>query len=353
MTDVDELRRTLEDRAGLAPDGTGIVEAAWAIHRRRRRRRTVATVAAVAVLVAALPLAVAQAGGKRRATPAVTKAPSPTPAYRATLDLTVDLQPGQAAGKMVYGVFGHMQFIMVRPVPGKVGTFGTVLVYDPGALDTTPFLHGDKVQVKGHVAYHTTAFPEGSSLVEAVGWPDPSGAWIVVTDSASLNGMLALGENVRLGVPGRVVTPYHLSYVPPGAEVTAAQIRYGDPTLTDSELAFGGTPPTSLTGGLVLQMTPDIAIQTVNRTDGIDSYQKGAPAPLKIAGHDAWWYTDREPGPLVITQNHAALFVNAGNCQMQITADVTKYPFDELKRIVEGATFRDCTKGSTWVPPLG
>jgi hypothetical protein len=75
---------------------------------------------------------------------------------------------------------------------------------------------------------------------------------------------------------------------------------------------------------------------------------------LKIAGHDSCWYTDRQPGPLVIRQNGAALFVNAGNCQMRIAVnDVRQYPFNELKRMVEGATFRDCTIGSTWVPPLG
>jgi hypothetical protein len=75
---------------------------------------------------------------------------------------------------------------------------------------------------------------------------------------------------------------------------------------------------------------------------------------LRIAGHDSWWYTDREPGPLVIRQNGAALFVNAGNCQMQLyVTDVNTYPLEELKRIVEGASFRDCTDGATWVPPLG
>jgi hypothetical protein len=50
----------------------------------------------------------------------------------------------------------------------------------------------------------------------------------------------------------------------------------------------------------------------------------------------------------VIRQNGAALFVNAGSCQLRITVnDVRQYPFNDLTRIVEGATFRDCTNGST------
>src|SRR5689334_12111297 len=99
MIDVDELRRTLEEHALEAPDGSGVVEAAHAIHRRRRRRRTVAGAAAVAVLVAAVPVLVNRVGGSGSVAPAATKAPSPAPSYRKPFELTVDLRPGEAAAK--------------------------------------------------------------------------------------------------------------------------------------------------------------------------------------------------------------------------------------------------------------
>jgi hypothetical protein len=345
-------------------------EAAKAIHRRRRRCTSVAAVTAAAAIVATLPVVISRAGHPGNVTPAVSPSVrAPTPAYRQPLGLTVDLLPGQSAGKMEYGLYGHVQFITVRPA-GKVTNYGDVLVYDPGSLDPVPFLAGEKVQVRGHVAYHTTTFPIGPPgfgrppnrqpatggpvTAEAVGWPDSSGAWVVVTGANSLNGLLALAENVRLGVPGRVVAPYHLSYLPRGAQLTSAQIRNGDPTLTDSALAFGGETPATWLESQLGWMNAPLTIRTVNRTDVVDSYQKDTPSTLKIAGHDSWWYTDREPGPLVIEQNGAALFVNAGNCQMRImVTDVRQYPFDDLKHMVEGATFQDCTNGSTWVPPLG
>jgi hypothetical protein len=366
MTNLDQLSQAMERYAAdLAPDGNGVFEAAQSIHRRRRRRTSIAAVAAVAVLVAGVPLVISRANGSSHVAPAASIAP--TTAYRQPLALTVDLLPGQSAAKMIYGVYGHVQFITVRPA-GNVATYGDVLVHDPGTLDTAPFLAGDKVQVHGHVAYHTTAFPVGppgygrppgspppTGLLtdEAVGWPDPSGAWVVVTGGHSLNGLLALAENVRLGVPGRVVTPYHLGYLPPGTQVTSAQVRYGDSTLTDSVLAFGGEPPATFMESNLGWLKAPLSIQTVNRSEGVDSYQKDTPSTLKIAGHDSWWYTDREPGPLLIPQNGAALFVNAGNCQMRISVtDVRQYTFNELKRIVEGATFKDCTDGTTWVTPI-
>src|SRR6185437_5424454 len=256
MTNVDQLPQAMERYAAvLAPDGHGVLEGARAIHRRRRRRASIAATTAVAVLVAGVPVLISRTTGTSHGAPAASKAP--TPAYRQPLELTVDLLPGQSAAKMVYGVYGHVQFITARPA-GTVTSFGDVLVYDPGTLDTKPFLAGDKVQVRGHVAYHTTTFPVGPPgygrlptsppptgpvTDEAVGWPDASGAWVVVTGALNLNGLLALAENVRLGVSSRVVAPFHLSYLPPGAQVNSAWIRNGDPTLTESVLAIGGEPP--------------------------------------------------------------------------------------------------------------
>jgi hypothetical protein len=290
------------------------------------------------------------------APPAVSASaqPSPSALYRQPLELTVDLPPDLSAGKQSYGVLGNAQYMVVRPVPGKFAGHGDVLVYDPGALDTAPFLAGANVRVSGHAAYHVTSFAGDRLGGEAVGWPDPSGAWVVVTGAQSLNGLLALAEYVQVGARTQVIAPYRLAYLPPGARPTAAQVRNGDPSLTNSVVSFGGPGTSTLDELLFGSENGDLVIKAVNRSEGIDSYQQGVQPDLTIAGHNSWWYTDREPGPLVIRQNGAALFVNAGNCQMQLyVTDVNKYPLEELKRIVEGASFRDCTKGSTWVPPLG
>jgi hypothetical protein len=173
-----------------------------------------------------------------------------------------------------------------------------------------------------------------------------------VSGASTLAGLLGLAENVRLGVPSQVVAPYHLSYLPRGIHVMFAQTRNTDPAATESDLTFDGVPP-YYREDWPGYIKPSFLIKTVNRTPAVDAYQKGQPPTLKIAGHDAWWYTDSQPGPFSIWKGSAHLFVNVGNCQMHMqVADVRVFPLDELKRTVEGATFKDCTNGSTWVPPF-
>jgi hypothetical protein len=47
------------------------------------------------------------------------------------------------------------------------------------------------------------------------------------------------------------------------------------------------------------------------------------------------------------------LVVTAGTCVAQITTtDRTRISYEELKRMVEAATFADCTNPRTWTPPL-
>jgi hypothetical protein len=129
-----------------------------------------------------------------------------------------------------------------------------------------------------------------------------------------------------------------------------AQTRNSDPSDTESDLAFYDLPLKDDLGFV----KPPLLIKTINRTPAVESNQKGTPPTLAIAGHAAWWYTKSQPGPFAFYGNDSgALFVNAGNCQMRImVANVGLFPFDELKRTVESATFKDCTNGSTWVQPF-
>ena len=362
MTNVDELRETLEHYAVLAPDGNGVVERAKAIHRRRRRRTSIATATAAAVLVGTVPVVVSRVGHPGHVAPAV----SPAPVDGGLLKLTLDLMPGQSAAKVAYGRYGHTQYMSVRP-HGTFTSSGEVYAEDPGTYDPKYFLAADKVQVHGHIAYYNEFMahdnPAGlhydylsnppllSPVFHgAVGWPDPSGTWIIVNGGKNLADLLALAENVRLGVPSRVVAPVHLGYLPRGAQLTFAQTRNGE---RESDLAFSGEPlsPLARAAGWV---NPPLLIKTVNRTADVDAHQKGTPPALTIAGHDSWWYTYHPAGPFAFYgKDSGALFVNAGNCQLQIlVAHVNKFPFDELKRIVEGATFTDCSDVSTWGPPF-
>jgi hypothetical protein len=246
---------------------------------------------------------------------------------------------------------------------------GTVIVYDPGAQLTDSLLTGDPVKVGGHVAYynkltyiqlpsnrlfdvHSGVVSDPAPLVGSVSWLDPSGVGVVVSGASTLDGLLALAENVRLGASGQIVTPFRLGYLPHGARLTFAQTRNGDPSATESDLAFDGVPPL-YPDDVPGYIKPPLLIKTVNRTPAVDARQKGQPPTLKIAGHDAWWYTDSQPGPFSIWKGSGLLFVNVGKCQMQVTvAKLTQFPFGEVKHMVESARFKDCTKPSTWVKPF-
>ena len=49
----------------------------------------------------------------------------------------------------------------------------------------------------------------------------------------------------------------------------------------------------------------------------------------------------------------AILVVNTDRCQMHLTVlDRVRFPYETLKRMVEGAEFRDCTKAETWTAPV-
>lgn len=351
MTDVDELRRVLDRYAATVPDGAGVVEAARAIRRRRRRRRTVAGITAALALAAATPVVIGHLGRPAPGTPAL--APS-APAYRQPMDMTVGLDPVRPEMRLEHGVWPHGQFIVVQSVPVAGVPVGDVLVYDPGALDTKPFLAGEKVQVRGHAAYYVRTFSGGTSGGDALGWPDPSGAWAVVAGRAGAGAdrLITLAEMVRLGVPGHAVTPYHLSYLPPGLEVTSVLVRDSARSQNLSVLALGGPSPTNL---------PEIRAATTRGaalTIEADPRSAGAGpgrgrANTQVAGHEARWYTAADPGELRLTGDRGALLVTIGTCDLRLFVDdVNKHPLEELKRIVEGASVRHCGDGATWVAPF-
>jgi hypothetical protein len=117
VTSLDELRNTLDQRAGLAPDPTGLVEQARAgAQRLRRRNRTRAIVAAVVAVGLAL------------AAPTVVRSyaadPPPDPAgpkihYREPYELSLQLAPGPVYFTMVHGTQGTCEWASIRKPSGS------------------------------------------------------------------------------------------------------------------------------------------------------------------------------------------------------------------------------------------
>lgn len=377
MTDLDDLRRTLERHADLAPDGMGIVAAARADvarYRRRRRLATLAGVAAVAVAAAAAVPVVVTSVDRGLVTPAI----SPTRAYRQPLQLTVDLDPASAYFRLDYGTVGNVQHVTVRSRAGGSDWGAEVAVFDPGRFDASRFQHGEPVVVRGRKASYVTDFLLGRATqprtvpapgqsprmvmssdlpmqladvrTSAVGWQDPSGAWVIVYRSANRDNLLRVAEAVRLDTPGQVVAPYRLSYLPDDLPVTFALVRNHDPSLTNSVVAFGGTP-TDLAQAARGPDDASLTIQVLNRTEYVDSHTS-TPGQAQIAGHDSWYFTNSSSGWGVV-DGGAILAVNTDRCQLILSVrDRVRYPYETLKRIVEGADIRDCTNPTTWTTPL-
>jgi hypothetical protein len=373
MRGVQQLRQTLDDHAALAPDGAGLVEAAQAGAVRVRRRRRLAltgAVAAVTALAAALPATLPQL----RDTAPHQAASAPTD-YRERFQLTVDLAPHQNYFTLTSGTDGTLQFLAVRTVrPSETDQGGEVRVYDPGTYDPTQLLRGERITVQGHPAYYVPDLMVGTASrledpaeeraeremrVPAVGWQDPSGAWVIVFGLADdRTALLRLAEQVRVGPPRDAVAPYHLTYVPAGLPGAYLQMYRGGP---------GGWPHSAVALAVDRQPSQDQVLPplsprgaplkiTMEPTEGNRDLEwiipDLGPKTHTIAGYDAW-YVPMPHRHFTGPEKGSQLFVTIGSCTLWITvADRTQIPFEEQKRMIEGAQFKDCENPDTWVKPL-
>ena len=383
MKDLELLRRTLVDQAAAAPDGSGFVEAAHAgAARIRTRRRVLAAGAAVTLAVGAAIVP----GAISRLLPSETSpATSATP--RGPFQLTVDVAANSGYRKLKSGTLATRQYISLRGPVGSNEWGSEVVVHDPGTFDGTPFQSGEKVTVRGHPAYYVTDLLVGIFIgggmapinpdnpkdirMPAIGWPDSSGAWVIVyldkpmeetddfpkrDDKADL---LRVASALRIGKPRDMRASFHLGYLPPAVAGQPASI-------TTSNFAGEGTPAVAVKIGL---QPSKIDMYTLGKGDwgellsvqvgpfsGRDtsdpSIQALGPPEVRIAGFEGWYNTDPTPGWLV-TPNTGHLMLDDGRCSLNVSSlDLTKIPYEELKRVVEGAQFADCTQPGTWLPPL-
>jgi len=301
MTDIRELRQVLDAQAELAPDGTGVIEAARAgavRFRRRRRVRYAAGAAVVAAVLAVVPAAVARIGG--------TGPPPAAPAARPPFQLTLDLAPESGYRKLSYGVVGVVQYLVARASNGDMTNFGAgVALYDPGTFDASALLRGEKITVRGHPAYYVPDFLVGKDIklpgedskgtpsstpgpsdgsrrlvrpgdlemvdvrMPVIGWQEPSGAWVVVYQGRDKVGLARVAESVRVGDARPLKAPFRLGHVPAGLPGTVGRVSDSNPAMSSFGVGFGATGTPTLLDLVAPSFAdnPPLTIGVLPRTD--------------------------------------------------------------------------------------
>jgi hypothetical protein len=375
MRTVELLRQTLVDQSAAAPDGIGFVETAHArVARIRTRRRVIAAVAVVALAAGAavVPNAVSRL---------VLTEPSlaPLPARpRGPFQTTVDVAPKSGYQKVGYGVIGPRQHMQLMMSAGDRNVWrDEVVVHDPGTFDAAPFQSGEKVTVRGHPAFYVTDLLIGVVIgtvlppidptrreeirVPAIGWSEPSGAWVIVyrnpptreVDTDTKAQLLRVAEAVRIGAPRDMRASFELGYIPSGLAGQWVRVATGDRP-GPSSVGLGPQP-------LAVDMftwsqghvdTP-LTIRMLPFRDMWDGLLESlGPPEVTVAGFDAWYNTEGTPG-WQVAPNTGHLMVHAGECWLEVSsANLTQVPYEELLRVAEGARLADCMQPGTWRPPL-
>jgi hypothetical protein len=358
MSDVDHLRRVLLDHETSAPDATGIIEAAHAgaVRLRRRQRRRHIGLAAALTIAVAVGAVIPLSGANERT------AQEP-PQRRGPAQVTIELDPGRGVTASAYGVIGTAQYMGLLPSAPDVQV--SVLVHDPDTFNPGALPSGEPVTVKGRTAHFVPDLtiqlpgwggdPIGplsptKQTVPAIGWSDASGSWVVVYSRgpATKADLLKVAEAVRLRKPRDVVAPYGLTYVPPGLRPVYTLNVEDHPTSKRSVIGFD-PDAVDLSTARELSLTIDV----MNRDAHRDGRMAGLGQPTAtLAGRPAWYVTDRGYG-WMIPEGGSMLFVQDERCQYMLSVrDRAAVPYEELKRMVEGARFADCTNFATWTPVL-
>jgi hypothetical protein len=363
MSTVDDLRRSMEQRAGTATTDAGLPARVEARVGRIRRRRRVAAVAVSACLVLLVAVVVPRAVSRLHADPPAPPAVQP---YRGSGQLTV--RPA-AGTKFVWsrGIDGTMQWMIPT---AKAGTRGKVIVrvFDPGTYDATPLQRGERITVGGHAAFRAvttvdTYAPANTELgydptpqpveVDTVGWQDVSGAWVSVIDRMGPAPgdagpvLLAAAADVRLGAPEEVRVPMHFPAIPGGLPITFADVDEADSAAgPTAELRFGGDPSPKFGIAVVKGLAVDEEL-IVNAwpTTSVNWTELTQEAfSTTVAGRPAR-YTERGKG--------SNLLVAAGSCGIDIVVrDRATITRADLEAMVAGATFDECDSTRTWTRPV-
>jgi len=268
----------------------------------------------------------------------------------------LDLAPGPAYFTMTHGTQGRTQFLVARPIgtpPDDSG--GTIEAHDPGTFDPTRLRTGERVTVHGHPAFYVENLDppapvtsEGAAVPgpraaqdrvgAAVGWQDPSGAWVTVSDGASRAAMLRLAESVRLTSPRTARAPVRFGWVPGDLPVTYTESRDVAANGLSADVGFG-TPagPAAQGSGLSFMIPPRTPLSvSALPMDGIMNAWGEDYADLSmrtIAGHRTW-YIDGAGGNFS-NRGGSHLLIEAGSCGITISVeDRARIPFPALARML-------------------
>ncbi|MBM2619487.1 hypothetical protein JIG36_28430 [Actinoplanes sp. LDG1-06] len=368
MTSLDELTRTLERGADRAPDAIGLVEQARAGAERLRRRNRLRAVGAVVVAVAVavtVPVVVrSYAADPPRPNPA-----GPMTYYREPYELSLELAPSRVYFTMTHGTEGKTQFLIARPIANsQKASGGTIAAYDPGTFDPTRLRQGERVTVQGREAFYvkqldppapSSSGPMGAPyrVGAAVGWQDPSGVWVTVSESADRAEMLRLADAVRLTTPRAARAPVRFGWVPRGLPVSFTESRdiaeYG----VSASIGFGGPsePAGQVSPSFFMPYDTPLTVMALPMkgimTAWGENYSDGRTRT--IGGHPTW-YLDGEKDNLTDGGKGSQFMIQAGDCGITVVVrDKTFIPYEDLVRMAGNMSFGGCDDTSDWLPITG
>jgi hypothetical protein len=343
---IDDLRGSLERHTAMAPDGLGMVELArtGAIRLRRRRRITTTVAAVIAVLVAAVAVPLAT---RPTAPPAVEKTTWPA------AEMTVSLATGSGFTVTSRSSDGTRQYLTVQLAGGPFPS--EIQVYSPGTFQRAGLPPGKSVQVGGHAATLVPTLDPGLSgtppkTEAALVWPDPSGAWVTVSQADTPEHLLRLAAAVRIGEPAPLLGPLGLAWLPAGYGPALIGVASSELTgfsedvyltATDPGTGVAPNPSAAPSGGTTkvhITVSPAAAI-------GWHVGSKLPPSTFTVAGHPAWWQPDAKNGAA------GSLLIDAGSCGIRAATDDSRVVTRaELEQMMTQATYRGCTGTDDWVP---
>ena len=355
MTTLDDLRRTLEGHAALAPAATGLVEAAraGAVRIHRRRRITAIITAAVIVVAAAVAVPVTW---RLHAAPVGPAVPAPhVPVGRKVQEMTLGIESGFEKLIVYHVASDDRQRIDLEQLSGRTLVFrATVEAYEPSLakmLRTDPASYAtvEQITVAGHPAQYVTQPLPNQGWFSAVQWTDPTGVAVRVTRNSSTVDrawLIALATATRLGPAHPLLVPFQIARIPTGTRVVAATVSTDPVNRTRATLALSS--PRNFNVHML-----DVSAQDKEPLELVAG-PWGRPTPVAPIGGRRAWVAAKDPtrASSPPEQNMDSLIVDAGSywAVFRSSPDVSA---EQLRQFASSTRFVAVTDKSGWLPPVG
>jgi hypothetical protein len=358
MTTVDDLRHSLEGHAMLAPDATGLVEAAQAGAARIHRRRRITAIVTAAVLVVAAAVAV-PVTWRLRAAPVAPAVTGPhIPIGRKAQEMTLAIDPGFPASTVLQATDFESQRINVEQRSGSKIVFSAdIHAWEPsvigsvGGLPTGAIV--ERITVAGHAAEYVTTPPAtrgGPAPDPSVRWTEPTGVYVRVTQdygTADRARLLALAAAVHIGPAHPLLMPFQIARIPAGEQVVSASA--GETSVAGEPAALTLSASGNVEARLLLIYAEDkIPLERVA------GGPFGGPTPVApIGGRRAWKAAkERWMASMPSHESTDALVVDAGS-YWAIFSSSPELSAEQVRQVASSTTFATFTDKSSWLPPVG